>query len=582
MTRLPIPGQDNNTWGAILNDFLEAEHNPDGTLKIRSDGTMSHFYSKPTTGIPESDLSPAAQTSLTNANNAVTKNSLVYNVKDYNAKGDGSTDDTLAIQSALNAAYTAGGGAVFLPPGTYSIDPNPGLQVKTGVTLEGAGAHSLLKLKAGSTHTDNLVKSEGWTNVIMRDFAIDGNRTAQAGAPGSYTYTQYGIYLGGTTDSLVQNVFVKGTTGVGIHVYNGQGVTLLSCVSTDNNYHGFEIEQDTGCHVTDCRGFNNLLHGILVSPGEVGGTGSKGNQIVSCTFDGNGNYGIATNAANGDMSAWLNEGTIFIGNTIRGNAFYGVNFYKQDKHIFNNNYVAGNGYFGLYAFESQSNTIENNVFVGNSQASNGSYDEIALEGYASNNAHPSSNNVVSGNTVIIQGANKARYAINEMSSGDGPNVLYGNVIPISGTAGFLHVQSTGTVQFVDNQTDQSINGSKIFNTGFGVAANSVTPAEAMGGVDAPFGNAVTRIYSTKGMQLVTANGAFDAYVSNGTTQNNVLSVYYDHVDMHGYPLQNALLEPIQAPTASAPTYVKGALYFDTTLNKLRIGGVTGWETITSA
>ena len=34
-------------------------------------------------------------------------------------------------------------------------------------------------------------------------------------------------------------------------------------------------------------------------------------------------------------------------------------------------------------------------------------------------------------------------------------------------------------------------------------------------------------------------------------------------------------------TALAPTYAKGALYFDTTLNKLRVGGATAWETITS-
>ena len=43
-----------------------------------------------------------------------------------------------------------------------------------------------------------------------------------------------------------------------------------------------------------------------------------------------------------------------------------------------------------------------------------------------------------------------------------------------------------------------------------------------------------------------------------------------------------LIQPQQAPTASAPTYVKGAIYFDTTLNKLRVGGAAGWETITSA
>jgi hypothetical protein len=40
--------------------------------------------------------------------------------------------------------------------------------------------------------------------------------------------------------------------------------------------------------------------------------------------------------------------------------------------------------------------------------------------------------------------------------------------------------------------------------------------------------------------------------------------------------------PQQAATASAPAYVKGAIYFDTTLNKLRVGGATAWETVTSA
>jgi hypothetical protein len=46
--------------------------------------------------------------------------------------------------------------------------------------------------------------------------------------------------------------------------------------------------------------------------------------------------------------------------------------------------------------------------------------------------------------------------------------------------------------------------------------------------------------------------------------------------------KGGLFFPVQAATASAPTYVKGALYFDTTLNKLRVGGATAWESITSA
>src|SRR5688572_20951013 len=33
MARLPIPGSDSGTWGTVLNEFLQVEHNDDGTLK---------------------------------------------------------------------------------------------------------------------------------------------------------------------------------------------------------------------------------------------------------------------------------------------------------------------------------------------------------------------------------------------------------------------------------------------------------------------------------------------------------------------------------------------------------------------
>ena len=44
---------------------------------------------------------------------------------------------------------------------------------------------------------------------------------------------------------------------------------------------------------------------------------------------------------------------------------------------------------------------------------------------------------------------------------------------------------------------------------------------------------------------------------------------------------DGVIFPLQAVTASAPVYVLGGMYFDTTLNKLRIGGASGWETVQS-
>lgn len=41
MSRLPVPGSDNDVWGDILNDFLAIEHNSDGTLKRGADITAA-------------------------------------------------------------------------------------------------------------------------------------------------------------------------------------------------------------------------------------------------------------------------------------------------------------------------------------------------------------------------------------------------------------------------------------------------------------------------------------------------------------------------------------------------------------
>lgn len=45
----------------------------------------------------------------------------VINVVDYGATGNGTTDDTAAIQAAIDQAYNNGGGTVTVPPGTYAV-----------------------------------------------------------------------------------------------------------------------------------------------------------------------------------------------------------------------------------------------------------------------------------------------------------------------------------------------------------------------------------------------------------------------------------------------------------------------------
>jgi hypothetical protein len=71
--------------------------------------------------------------------------------------------------------------------------------------------------------------------------------------------------------------------------------------------------------------------------------------------------------------------------------------------------------------------------------------------------------------------------------------------------------------------------------------------------------------------LYPRNGAANDLLFKMGNANNALTLRY-----------SGTMLPMQMSTAAAAAYYeKGAIYFDTTLNKLRVGGATAWETITS-
>lgn len=64
-------------------------------------------------------------------------------VSDFGAMGNGTNDDTAAIQRALDAAANAGGGAVVVPRGTFVITAP--VSIGANCTLQGIGGASVLK-----------------------------------------------------------------------------------------------------------------------------------------------------------------------------------------------------------------------------------------------------------------------------------------------------------------------------------------------------------------------------------------------------------------------------------------------------
>ena len=104
----------------------------------------------------------------------------MINVRQYGAVGDGRTDDTAAIQAAIDAV-PASGGTVLFPAGTYIVAPKKtvGIAIKSNLRLAGAGKASVLKIKDHLGDWQRLLSPRDLTakveNFTVEDLAFDAN-----------------------------------------------------------------------------------------------------------------------------------------------------------------------------------------------------------------------------------------------------------------------------------------------------------------------------------------------------------------------------------------------------------------------
>jgi hypothetical protein len=222
-------------------------------------------------------------------------------VRAYGAVGDGTTDDTAAIQAALAAANVSAGvdgsnKTVFMPPGIYLISGQ--LVIPHGVRLVGAGARSTrIKVSttfAALTSTGAIRLGDGTAPVFgtsIEHIYLDCNNIAGS----------IGIYSSDVQDnSGVKDVLVNNWVAFGIK-FDGSAAAFGSVndfyvVNTEMLKSSTGATGGTGLYIKDITFGgdirNNVVYGHTTSPPDVGyhiaGTSTLSIYKSSCDGDGAG------------------------------------------------------------------------------------------------------------------------------------------------------------------------------------------------------------------------------------------------------------------------------------------------------
>jgi len=153
---------------------------------------------------------------MSKARENVDKLNGIVSVLEYGAKGDGSTDNTTAIQAALTYAGTSGG-SVYVPGAAAAYRVTDELTIPDGVTIFGDGYRSLIQtMTAGK----NLL-------VAGHDTVVRTLRLKMVAGNNLNLQKQNAVYIAGKTNVSVQDNWIELVDiNCGVQIFQGRNITV--------------------------------------------------------------------------------------------------------------------------------------------------------------------------------------------------------------------------------------------------------------------------------------------------------------------------------------------------------------------
>jgi len=192
------------------------------------------------------------------------KSPLIVNVRDKGAKGDGRTDDTAAIQAAIDEVGGTGG-TVLVPKGTYvveAVEKKRPLALGSDMTLKFAD-DAILKAIPNDSRKYSILSISGVSNVTVVGGILEGERAEHQGNVGE---AGMGIRIErGAKHVTISGVTTRKMWGDGIYVEDATDTKFCAVTADSNRRQGLSIVEADGVLVTDSD-FKNT-HGTRPSAG---------------------------------------------------------------------------------------------------------------------------------------------------------------------------------------------------------------------------------------------------------------------------------------------------------------------------
>lgn len=409
----------------------------------------------------------------------------MVSVKDaaFGAKGDGVTDDTAAIQLAINTlGALSTPSTLFFPAGIYQV--SSALNVSSSVSLRGETEYNTFIRTGSGTAPIINVTTKGYLEITQLALTASVTRTAgyyidinDSAVINVYIgHVQLSGYFGGvrwagTSElDIDQCQFLNGTaaTANGVRIDNGSDISIRHSVWSAASQIG------NGIIITNCGDINlidcNVIKGgtcLLVNPGNgqtvasleatncffdssnigvsvVGsGTGIWARaRFVSCWFSSHSQRGVILNSSSG-----VTDGVMFLGCEFYANTTSGLDFFSGSA--------------------SKNIGVQDCVFAGNGTAINvgANHSFVRIQGC---HIGPYAGFGANTNGIFFNGAFSDYNVTNNYIAGNGTNVTIGtpgsNVV-FAANEGFV-TANKGTTTITSGNT------SVIVSHGLGVTPAS--------------------------------------------------------------------------------------------------------------